>query len=57
MNQKNLIIGRYWNFIILDKLENGNYQYFVSKGFDCLDFVELKKIYIYLHAVKHLYCK
>ncbi len=51
------IIGQYWKFMILDKLENGNYEYFVSKGFDCLDFGELKKIYIYLQAVKHLYCK
>ncbi len=62
LNNKNTIkggyiIGRYWNFVILEKLENGNYKYFVSKGFDCLDFIELKKIYIYLHAVKKLYCK
>ncbi len=51
------IIGAYWKFMILNKLENGNYEYFVSKGFDCLDFYELKKIYIYLQAVKMLYCK
>ncbi len=51
------IIGQYWKFMIMKKLENGNYEYFVSKGFDCLDFDELKKIYIYLQTVKHLYCK
>ncbi len=51
------IIGRLWNFITLEKLENGNYEYFVSNGFDCLKFIDLKQIYINLQAVKFLYCK
>ncbi len=51
------IIGRYWNFIILEKLKNGDYEYFVSDGFDCLKLRDLKKIYINLQAVKFLYCK
>ncbi len=51
------IIGRYWNFIILDKLENEKYEYFISDGFDCLKFDDLKQIYINLQAVKFLYCK
>ncbi len=62
LNKKNkivggYIIGRYWNFLILEKLENGDYKYFLSKGLDCLDFDDLKKIYIILQAVKYLYCK
>ncbi|OQX98140.1 MAG: hypothetical protein B6I24_06310 [Bacteroidetes bacterium 4572_128] len=51
------IIGAYWKFMILEKLENGNYEYFVSDGFEALNFEHLKKIYIYLQAVKYLYCK
>ncbi len=51
------IIGRTWTFIILEKLENDNYEYFVSDGFDCLRFSDLKQIYINLQAVKFLYCK
>ncbi len=51
------IVGQFWTFIILEKLENGKYEYFVSKGFDCLDYDNLKQIYINLQAVKFLYCK
>ncbi len=51
------IVGQFWKFIILEKLENGDYEYFVSKGFDCLDYENLKQIYINLQAVKFLYCK
>ncbi len=51
------IVGKLWTFIILEKLENGDYEYFVSKGFDCLDYENLKQIYINLQAVKFLYCK
>ena len=59
LNKTNLIrgsylIGRYWNFVILEKLENGNYEYFVSKGFDCLDIDSLKQIYVNLKAVKSM---
>ncbi len=51
------VIGRFWQFIILEKSENNNYEYFVSKGFDALDFENLKQIYINLQAVKFIYCK
>ncbi len=51
------IVGQFWNFIILEKLENGNYEYFISEGFDCLTYKHLKQIYINLQAVKFLYCK
>ena len=53
----NFIVGRVWSFIILEKLENDNYEYYVSKPFDCLNFDDLKQIYINLQAVKFLYCK
>ncbi len=46
------IVGQYWKFIILDKLDNGDYEYFVSKGFDCLDLDDLKSIYVNLQSVK-----
>ncbi len=51
------VIGETWKFIILEKSEKDNYEYFVSKGHDCLDLGDLTKIYTYLQAVKHLYCK
>ena len=47
------VIGQIWKFVILEKLENGDYEYFVSKSFDCLDFDNLKQIYINLQAVKY----
>ncbi len=46
------IVGELWKFIILDKLDNGDYEYFVSKGFDCLDLDDLKSIYVNLQSVK-----
>ena len=51
------IIGQYWKYLLLEKLETGNYEYFVSKSFDCLNFKDLKQIYINLQAVKILFCK
>ncbi|OQX98571.1 MAG: hypothetical protein B6I24_05130 [Bacteroidetes bacterium 4572_128] len=62
LNKKNkiyggFVIGRIWQFIILEKLENGNYEYFVSYAFDSLKFQDLKQIYINLQAVKFLFCK
>ena len=51
------IQGERWNFLILEKLEAGNYEYFVSEGFDCLKIKDLKQIYINLQAVKKLFCK
>ena len=51
------IIGKFWDFVILEKLKNGNYEYFVSKSFNSLDIKELQQIYINLQAAKVLFCK
>ncbi len=50
------VVGANWYFIILEKLEAGNYEYFVSKGYECLDINDLKQIYKNLQAVKVLFC-
>ena len=50
-------IGKWWNFVILEKTDNNKYQYYESVSFDSLKINELKQIYIYLQAVKHKYCK
>ena len=51
------IIGQNWNFVVLEKLKNGSYEYFVSKSFNCLDIDNLRQIYINLQAAKALFCK
>ena len=51
------IIGKAWNFVILEKQLNGQYEYYVSKIFDSTWLDDLKQIYIDLQAVKYLYCK
>ena len=51
------IIGQNWRFVILEKIAQNQFEYFVSKQFDALDLPDLKQIYINLQAVKHLYCK
>ena len=51
------VVGEDWYFIILQKLQAGNYEYFVSESFDCLKIQDLKQIYINLQAVKKLFCK
>ncbi|TAG40163.1 MAG: hypothetical protein EAZ31_08630 [Cytophagia bacterium] len=51
------IIGQYWKFVILEKIAENQFEYFVSKSFDSLDLSDLKQIYIILQAVKHKYCK
>ena len=51
------VVGQIWKFVILEKLEDNNYEYFVSDAFDCLQFNDLIQIYINLQAVKFLYCK
>ncbi len=50
-------IGQNWSFVILDKNAEGKYKYYESRSFDSLDIDHLKKIYKYLKAVKHKYCK
>jgi len=51
------IMGKAWSFVILEKIANNEYQYYVSRNFDNAWFDDLKQIYINLQAVKHLYCK
>jgi len=50
------IIGRNWYFVILEKIGENQFEYFVSKQFDSLELPNLKQIYINLQAVKHKYC-
>jgi len=61
LNKTNLIrgayiLGRYWHFMILEKMAENSYQYFISNSFDSLDFEKLKQIYVCLQAVKLVYC-
>ncbi len=61
-NQTNImrggyIIGQYWKFVVLEKIQENVFEYFVSASFDALDLADLKKIYVILQAVKHKYCK
>jgi hypothetical protein len=51
------IIGRNWKFLILEKISENQFEYFVSNQFDSLDLAELKQIYVILQAVKHKYCQ
>jgi len=50
------IIGQYWKFVILEKIGENQFEYFVSESFDALKINDLKQIYIILQAVKHKYC-
>ncbi len=50
------IIGRNWVFVILEKIKENTFEYFVSESFDSLKLSELKQIYINLQAVKLKYC-
>ena len=47
------IVGAIWNFVILEKLGENKYQYFVSKNFDSTDIEKLKDIYRNLLFVKN----
>ncbi len=49
-------IGKYWNFVVLEKIGEFKYQYHESESFDALKINDLKKIFINLKAVKHKYC-
>jgi hypothetical protein len=46
------IIGAIWHFVILEKIENHSYQYFVSKSYDSTDLEKLQGIYKNLLYVK-----
>ncbi len=50
-------IGKLWAFVIIKKLKDDKYEYYESESFNCIKIKELKKIYVYLQAVKHKYCK
>ncbi|TAE02767.1 MAG: hypothetical protein EAZ97_02265 [Bacteroidetes bacterium] len=51
------IIGRNWYFVIVEKIAENSFEYFVSKQFDSLELESLKQIYINLQAVKLNYCQ
>ncbi len=45
-------IGRFWFFVVLEKITDNKYKYHESKAFDSLEFEHLKKIYKNLKAIK-----
>ncbi len=47
------IIGSRWNFVVLEKIAVGNYKYFVSRDFNCVNLEDLKEIYKNLMFVKN----
>jgi hypothetical protein len=47
------VIGGNWHFVILEKLGQDKYQYFVSKNFDSTKLSDLKKIYKNLLFIKN----
>ncbi len=49
-------IGQFWNFLILEKVKDGKYNYYESESLDCLKINDLKQIFINLQAVKQKYC-
>ncbi len=51
------VIGRNWNFVIMEKDENNNYFAHISKQFDSLEIDDLKQIYKNLQIVKLHYCQ
>jgi hypothetical protein len=50
------VIGQFWHFMIVEKIGENQFEYFISQAFDALKIAELKQIYIALQAVKHKYC-
>ena len=51
------VIGQFWKFVILEKVGENQFEYFVSPAFDALKLPDLKQIYVILQAVKHKYCQ
>ena len=51
------IIGQLWKFVIVEKIAENSYEYFVSEAFDSLKINDLKQIYVNLQAVKLKYCQ
>jgi hypothetical protein len=46
------IVGAIWNFVILEKLAENKYRYFISINFDSTKIEELKEIYKNLLFIK-----
>jgi hypothetical protein len=46
------IVGAFWYFVILKKLDTNKYEYFVSKNFDSMRIDDLEKIYKNLLHIK-----
>ncbi len=49
------IIGENWNFVILNKLDQNKYQYFISRTFNATQINDLECIYKNLLFIKHLF--
>jgi hypothetical protein len=47
------IIGAIWNFVILEKVDENNYRYWISQNFDSSDLEKLKLIYKNLLFIKN----
>ena len=47
------IVGAIWNFVILEKLAENQYQYFISINFDSTKIAELKAIFKNLLFIKN----
>jgi hypothetical protein len=47
------VIGKSWNFVILQKTNNNKYIYFVSEDFDSSKVTDLESIYKNLLFIKH----
>jgi hypothetical protein len=46
-------VGSIWNFVILERIEKYEYQYYVSQNFDSTKIEDLKDIYTNLLFVKN----
>jgi hypothetical protein len=46
------IIGAIWNFVILEKVDENSYRYWISQNFDSSDLEKLKLIYKNLLFIK-----
>lgn len=51
------VIGQWWKFVIVQKVKENTFDYFVSQGFDALKIHELTQIYLNLQTIKLKYCK
>ena len=49
------IIGKRWDFVYLEKVDEKNYFYTISESLDSFKLEDLKLIYKSLQAIKHIY--